>query len=332
MQAYITKSSKSPLNQKLINEALDILYKVGIPFTQKTEKALQSMAMCFLAVAGVTKSWKEAKGQNENRHLTTRKIIEFVNQHYEENISSGSYDDVRRKHLKLLTLADLVLNSAKNPSASTNDPTRGYTLHSEFKNLIVNYDTNQWDIKLKLFLKNRPTLAVIISRKRNIDKIPVKLPDNTLLDFSKGEHNQLQREIIEEFLPRYGKDSEVLYIGDTSNKFLYRQDSKLKKLGFFELAHDELPDIVAYNKNKNWLYLIEAVHSSGPMSEERIIELKKLLKDCKAELIFVTAFISKKVFRSYILDIAWETEVWTADNPDHLIHFNGDKFLGPYKV
>lgn len=273
---------------------------------------------------------KQSKRQNKNRHLTTRKIIEFINEHYEEKISPGSYDDVRRKHLKLLLLADLILNSAKNPSASTNDPTRGYSLHSEFKNLIVNYNTKQWDIKLKLFLKNKLPLSEIIARKRNIEKIPVILPDNITLEFSKGEHNQLQREIIEEFLPRYGKNSKVLDIGDTSNKFLYRQDTKLKELGFFDLAHDELPDIITYDENKNWLYLIEAVHSSGPMSEERILELKRLLKSCKAELIFITAFTSKTIFRKYVQDIAYETEVWTADNPDHVIHFNGDKFFGPY--
>ncbi|MFS2517149.1 MULTISPECIES: BsuBI/PstI family type II restriction endonuclease [Parabacteroides] len=28
-------------------------------------------------------------------------------------------------------------------------------------------------------------------------------------------------------------------------------------------------------------------------------------------------------------DIAWETEVWIAENPGHMIHFNGDRFIGP---
>ncbi len=330
MKVFISKSTKSVLNQKLINEAIDILQQVGIPFDKKTEKGLQSMAMCFLAVAGVTKSWKEAKGQNENRHLKTRDIIKFENEHYEENISSGSYDDVRRKHLKLLILSDLILNSAKNPNAATNDPTRGYTLNSEFRNLLLNYGGPQWDIKLKLFLKNRPSLTEILVRKKDMPKIPIKMPDGKTLEFSQGGHNQLQREIIEEFLPRFGHGCEILYIGDTSNKMLYRNDELLKELNFFELMHDELPDIVAYQKDKNWLYLIEAVYSSGPMSEERIFELKKLLKTCTADLIFVTAFTSKTDFKKYILDIAWESEVWTADNPEHLIHFNGDKFLGPH--
>lgn len=168
MKTYITKSSKTATNQQLINEALYILESLGIPFEKKTEKALQSMAMCFLSVAGISKSWKEAKGLKENRHLKTREIIKYINEHFEENISPGSYDDVRRKHLKLLVLADLVLNSANNPGAATNDPTRGYALRADVKNLLINFNTSQWEIKLKLFLKNQEPLSAILARKRNI--------------------------------------------------------------------------------------------------------------------------------------------------------------------
>ena len=331
MKTYITKSSKTATNQQLINEALYILESVGIPFEKKTEKALQSMAMCFLSVAGISKSWKEAKGLKENRHLKTREIIKYINEHFEENISPGSYDDVRRKHLKLLVLADLVLNSANNPDAATNDPTRGYTLRADVKNLLLNFNTSQWEIKLKLFLKNQEPLSVVLARKRNIVKLPVFLPGNKQISLSKGEHNDLQKQVIEEFLPRFGQGCEVLYVGDTINKILHYEETKLKALGFFKLSNEDLPDIIAYAENKNWLYLIEAVFSSGPMSETRMLELKKQLVNCTAELIFVTAFISKEDFKKYITDIGWESEVWTADNPEHLVHFNGDKFLGPYK-
>jgi BsuBI/PstI restriction endonuclease domain/BsuBI/PstI restriction endonuclease HTH domain len=330
MKEYIVKSTKSAKTIKLINEALSILESVGIPVEKKKERANESMAMAFLAVAGVTGSWKEAKGQDDNRHLKTRTIIEYINAHYEEKISSGSYDDIRRKHLKHLVLADLILNSADNPNASPNDPTRGYALASDFKNLITYYNTKDWEIKLKLFNKNRLPLTEILRRKRDLPKIPITIPGGQKLEFVMGGHNQLQREIIEEFLPRFGNGCEVLYIGDATNRFLFKQDSKLQELGFFELSKDVLPDIVAYDSEKNWLFLIEAVYSSGPMSEERVFELKKLLAKSRAELIFVTAFTMRSDFKKHILDIAWETEVWTADNPEHLVHFNGNKFLGPH--
>ncbi len=327
MKNYITKSTKSKPVQKIINEALEILDSVGIPLNSKTERAMEKMAVCFLAVAGVKKDWSKAI---ENANLKSRDIIKIVNENFEEKISPGSYDDIRRKDLKLLVLADIVINSGVNKGSATNDPTRGYALHPDFKNLIVTYKTKDWKNSLKKFNENKPSLADILSRKRNLEQIPVKLPSGKPLELSLGEHNVLQKEIIEQFLPRFGSDCSVLYIGDTSNKSLHMEIEELKKLNFFELSHDELPDIIAYSKKNNWLYLIEAVHSSGPMSEIRVHQLKKLLKDSKAELIFVTAFLNRAEFRKWVMDVAWETEVWIADNPDHMIHFNGHKFLGSY--
>lgn len=170
-----------------------------------------------------------------------------------------------------------------------------------------------------------------MKREREIAKVNVTLPSGGELTFSLGEHNDLQKAIIEDFLPRYGHGAEVLYVGDTSDKYLYLEKDKLEELNFFEISHEELPDVIAYSKKQNWLYLIEAVHSSGPINELRLIQLQKLTKNCKADIIFVTAFLNRPKFRQFMTDIAWETEVWIADNPDHLVHFNGDKFFGPYK-
>jgi type II restriction enzyme len=261
MKIYITKSTKSKANQKIINEALEILESVGIPFSSKSERGLEKMALSFLAVAGVTKDWKKAKSSEDNIHLKTRDIIQIINKNFEENISPGSYDDIRRKDLKLLVLADIVVNSGVNKGSATNDPTRGYALQPDFKKLIITYNTPNWGITLKAFNKNRPSLSEILARKRNLEKIPVKLPSGKPLELSLGEHNVLQKALIEDFLPRYGSDCEVLYIGDTSNKILHIEEQELKKLKFFDLSHDELPDIIAYSRKNNWLYLIEAVHS-----------------------------------------------------------------------
>lgn len=163
-----------------------------------------------------------------------------------------------------------------------------------------------------------------------MNRVPVLLPGGAALEFSLGEHNLLQKAIIEEFLPRYGYGAEVLYVGDTANKSLHYSAERLKALNFAELAHGELPDVVAYSAEKDWIYLIEAVHTSGPIDPIRKLKLELLAKNCSAGLVFVTAFLDRLTFRKYVADIAWETEVWIADAPDHLIHWNGDKFLGPH--
>ena len=327
MKTYLTKTEKSKKIINLLNQALEILESVGIPIEGKTERALERMALCFLAVSGVRGNWAKARS---NIYLKSRDIIQILNTEFEEKISSGSYDDIRRKDLKLMVVAGLIINSSERPDAATNDPTRGYSLSPEFCALIQAYGSTKWSKSLAAHKKTHQNLAQLLARKRNLPKIPVTLPGGKQLKLSLGQHNELQKRIIEDFLPRFGAGSTILYIGDTSNKSLHLDDAGLKAVDFFDLSHDELPDIIAYNKTKNWLYLIEAVHSSGPMSEIRMLELKKLLTNCSAQIIFVTAFLTRTEMRKWMLEIAWESEVWLAENPDHMIHFNGEKFLGPY--
>lgn len=315
--------------QELINSTLFILDCFGIPL-DTSPRRLERMAIAFLACGDikVIEDLKIAKDWNSGYSLKTRDIINFVNEHFDEKISSGSYDDIRRKDLKLLTLSEVVLRSS--PNSATNDSTRGYSLNPTYAELIRDFGSDNWWHTVSERLKNIEPLSQKLKRDRAIQKVEVILPSGGELSFSAGEHNVLQKAIIEEFLPRFGHGAEVLYVGDTSDKYLYLEKEKLEKLLFFEISHEELPDVIAYSKKKNWLYLIEAVHSSGPISEVRLLQLQKLTKKCTADIVYVTAFLTKQKFRQFITEIAWETEVWIADNLDHLVHFNGDKFLGPY--
>ena len=161
-----------------------------------------------------------------------------------------------------------------------------------------------------------------------MEKMPVKINGNELT-FSPGKHNELQKLIIEEFAPRFAENATCLYVGDTIQKDLVKNETMLSKLGFKMTLHDKLPDVILYVEDKNWLYFIEAVTSVGPMSPKRIKELESMTSDVTAGKIYVTAFLDFKTFKSFSEALAWETEVWIADLPDHMIHLNGDKFLGP---
>ena len=316
--------------KRLIFAMLDILREVGIPL-DGTPRRLEKMAMACMAVGDIKTKFSEAKSANDNHFLTTREIITYENANYGENISSGSYDDIRRKDLLLPVQAQIVLNSSSFDSQATNNPTRGYALNPLFADLVKCYGTAKWKKSLSTYRKQNELLKDELEHKRNLEKIPVKLPSGIELELSAGEHNVLQKQIVEDFLTRFGMGAEVLYIGDTSDKFLYRNDEALGQIGFFTLEHEELPDVVAYCEEKNLLFLIEAVHSAGPMSEIRVRKLKNQLSNCTAIPVFVTTFLNKKEFRKWVTEIAWETEVWIADNPEHMIHFNGYKFLEIHK-
>lgn len=325
--------NKARLIEQLVVQALDILGALGIPIDGLTKRRKERMAKAFLAVAGLKpgQTWADAQSNDTGHRLLSRAIIRFMNSHLAENIADGSYDDIRRKDLVLPVTAGIVLKSAENPDADTNDGTRAYALPPEVGALIRLYGTSEWESALEGFLCDQRTLAEQLSRRRDLSRIDVTVGDGCKLQFSPGPHNQLQKQIIEDFLPLFGHGAQVLYVGDTADKFLFIDEDKLKTLNFFELAHDKLPDVVAYSSEKNWLFLVEAVHSANPISELRRHTLETLAEGCTADLVYVTAFPTKDVFRKHAKDIAWETEVWIADAPEHLIHFNGDKFLGPHK-
>ncbi len=322
--------NKTTKVKRLIFSILDVLGNAGIPL-DGTSRRLERMAMACLAVGNIRTSFQEAKSANDGCFLTTREIIAYENNCYGENISSGSYDDIRRKDLQLLVEAQIVLNSSSFDSQATNNPTRGYALNPIFAELLESYGTERWSEELETYKNKVRLLNEELERKRNLEKIPVKLPSGISILLSAGEHNILQKNIVESFLPRFGMGAEVLYIGDTSDKYLYMNKEALEQIQFFELEHEELPDVVAYCKDKNILFLIEAVYSSGPMSEIRVRKLKKQLEKCTAIPIFVTTFSNKKAFRKWVADIAWESEVWIAESPEHMIHFNGYKFLEIHK-
>ncbi len=326
MKINLTGNKKTKL-KNLIFKTLDILAAIGMPLDDLSDRRKERMVLALLSVGNIKTSFSEVLSIQDNHFLKTRDIIEYENANFSEKISSGSYDDIRRKDLIRLVVAGLVYNSSSIEAKATNNPTRGYGLNPLFADLLKSYNTQIWDEELAKFLLKNKSLKEEMEHKRNLQKIPVALPSGENIELSYGEHNILQKEIIETFLSKFGFNSQVLYVGDTSDKFLYKDEKMLSALNCFELKHDELPDVIAYSKEKNLLSLCEAVHSVGPMSELRVLKLKELLKNCTAEIIFLTAFLNKKDFRKWALDIAWETEVWIAETPEHMVHFNGYKFL-----
>ena len=163
-----------------------------------------------------------------------------------------------------------------------------------------------------------------------MSKVPVTLPGGSIVKLSPGDHNILQRLVIEEFAPRFAPGAAVLYLGDTADKRLVVSEEDLAKLNVPPMSHDKLPDVVLYDFRRNWLFLIEAVTSHGPVSPKRHSELEAMLAACPAGRVYVTAFLDFTAFRRYAANLVWESEVWIADAPDHMIHYDGDRFLGPH--
>lgn len=163
-----------------------------------------------------------------------------------------------------------------------------------------------------------------------MNKLPVKLAAGDIIRLSPGRHSDLIRAVIEEFAPRFVPEGILIYAGDTGEKWGYFDKPLLTQLCVEVDGHGKMPDVVLYYAEREWLVLVEAVTSHGPVDGKRHDELAGLFAGSKAGLVYVTAFPSKAVMARYLGAIAWETELWCADAPSHLIHFNGARFLGPY--
>ena len=215
------------------------------------------------------------------------------------------------------------------PGLPTNSPNAHYAISDAALIAVKTYGTRKWKPSARKFLEEHGALRGLYSLERESHRIPITLPDGQKIHLSPGIHNELQRAIVEQFAPRFAAGSELLYLGDTSKKNLIVSAAELVRLHLTISKHDKLPDVVLYDRTRGWLFLIEAVTSHGPVSPKRLIELEAMLSNCPAGGVFVSAFPDLAEFKRHARNIAWETEVWLAAVPDHLIHFNGDRFFGP---
>ena len=301
-----------------IEETRDFLNHIGMP------KAQQADICCYviLAMAGIKPDmqWKEAT----NEWIRIHDIIQFANFYYGTTYAENSRETFRKQTLHHFRTAALVEDNGK----ATNSPNYRYRLTEETLQMLRVRDTTEWQPYLRRFLHYHQSLIEMYASKKKMSMMPVKINGQDF-SFSPGKHNELQKAIIEEFAPRFAPNSECLYVGDTIEKDLVKNVEKLTKLGFEITLHDKMPDVVLYREDKDWLYFVESVTSVGPMDPKRILEITEMTKDVTAGKIFVTAFLDFKTYKRFSEELAWETEVWIAEMPEHMIHLNGDKFLGP---
>ncbi|MBV34396.1 MAG: restriction endonuclease [Rickettsiales bacterium] len=318
--------------QQKLTEAQTLLQALGLPKQQHNKRS----GWVLLALANVKPqdSWQDAQAPL----LPTVDIMQFIREHYGQDYKPNSRETIRRQTLHQFEQARIVDRNRDNPARPTNSKDNNYSLNQPIIDVLKEYPDGAWQQKINEFNEEIHNLQELYQRKLDMEKIPVRLPNGDEIKLSPGKHNQLHADIVHEFCPRFiGESGLVLYIGDTASsrneggKLLILEATQLQALGVPPMSHDKLPDVVVYDEKREWLFLIEAVTSHGPVSPKRWMELEKALETCKVGRVYVTAFPDAAEFRRHAADVAWETEVWIADNPDHMIHFNGDRFLGPHK-
>lgn len=318
------KSWSAAAAKNKLREAMGALAALGFAPKQSNEAA----AYTLLALLDLqpTAPWKSAI--QPLRGITP--IIEFVAKAYRRHFKPNTRETIRDEAVKYFVESGMVLRNPDNPSRPTNSGNTVYQVEPSALLLFRSYGSLEWSVRLKEYQKARTNIRQEIARERKLARVPVCLPSGKTVRLSPGGQNPLIKAIIEEFCARFVQGATVVYIGDTENKFEHLHANYLAGLGVKIDSAAKMPDLVVHDTARNWLLLIEAVTSAGPVDGKRRKELKELFRGSKAGLVFVTAFKTRRAMQSFLTHISWETEVWIAETPDHVIHFNGERFLGPY--
>lgn len=308
-----------------VDEAIDALTQLGFPRQQLNERS----GLVLLALLDLTprKPWSEATAPL--RGVTP--MMDHMAEHYGKRYAPNSRETVRRQTVHQFLQGGLILQNPDQPDRPVNSGKTTYQVNSFALDLLRAYGQRDWALALRRYQLRVDALKERWARERQLQRIPVVLPDGAELTLSPGGQNVLIAALVKDFCPMFTPGGRVLYVGDADEKFSVYDRQGLEALGVVIEEHGKMPDLVVHYADRDWLVLIEAVTSHGPVDAKRHEELQSLFEDSTAGLVFVTSFLDRRTLAKYVSDISWETEVWVADSPTHLIHFNGDRFLGPYE-
>lgn len=308
-----------------IEEAQGILRALGFDHERSNERS--ALTLLALTAVGPDGVWSEAT----NETYGTRALMDFIRDEYDVNYAPNSRETFRRFTLHQFADELLVEQNRDHPGRPVNSPKWNYAIHPSALAVIETYGTPQFEGILAEYLAERPGQIQTYARAREMHRIPITLPDGEPLTLSPGGQNVLIKQMLDELCSRYTPGGEPIYIGDADAKWAYFNKECLSDLGVEVDSHGKMPDLVVYMRDKNWLVLMEAASSHGPVDAKRYHELAQLFAGSTAGLVYISCFPDRKTMRKYLADIAWETEVWCADTPSHMVHFNGERFLGPYQ-
>ena len=264
--------------------------------------------------------------------LGVRAILDWIRNQLGHEVAENTRETYRRQTLHQFRDAGFIIYNEDNPGRPTNSKDTNYRLNPQALEVIRKYGTPEFEVAVSEYLVEAPGLLSIYQAARQLTRIPVTLPGGIELSLGGGGQNVLIKQMIVDFCAYFTPGGEVLYIGDADEKFRHFEESKLASLGVSVDLHGKLPDLVVYLPQRNWLFLMEAASSHGPVDAKRHGELQALFADSTAGLVYVSCFPDRATMRKFLTDLAWETEAWCASDPTHMIHLNGERFLGPYEA
>jgi type II site-specific deoxyribonuclease len=307
-----------------VQESQDILR--AFEFDRK--RTNETSARTLLALAGLDENSTWADATNER--MGVRYILDWMRGPLRHPIAENSRETIRRFVLHQFVDAGFCLYNDDDPARPTNSSKNNYRLNPEALLTIKLYGTPDFVPAVEEYLAEVGSLTAKYQAARDLARIPVTTPTGEVFTLKGGGQNILIKEMVENFCAYFVPGGEILYVGDADDKLATFERDRLASLGVVVDEHGKMPDLVVYQASSNWLFLMEAASTHGPVDHIRYSELSRMFAGSSAGIIYVSCFPNRSVMRRFLADLAWETEVWLSSDPTHMIHLNGDRFLGPY--
>ena len=307
-----------------ILEAQEVLQMLGLPRPQTNERS----ALTLLALLDLRpdRGWSQAGSPL----MGVTPMMDFMRDHYGKVYAPNSRETVRRYTVHQFLEAGLLRRNPDDPKRPTNSGLTVYQVPEELLSVLRKFGTEEWEDALSDWLDLVPSLQERWNEQRATEMVSVSLPSGAEVLLSPGGQNPLLKDLIEEFCPRFTPAGQVMYVGDAQDKYVFHDQEMFDVLGLDLDEHGKMPDLIVLDESREWLFLIEAVTSHGPIDPMRKSDLASMFSAAGVRMVYVTAFEDRHSFARFLPSIAWETEVWVADDPTHMIHFDGERFLGPY--
>ncbi len=319
-----TTGKGKPRGARKLKEAIAILCAMG--FGPKQSNEVAGYVLLAMLDLGPYDPWQNAK--DPLRGITP--IIDFVANKYRLRYAPNTRETIRDEAVKYFVEEGLLAKNPDDQSRPTNSGKTVYQIEPTARGLCKAFKTDGWKPALKRYLAEKEVIKRELQRARAIARIPVCLPSGREITLSPGGQNPLIKAFVEDFCTRFVPGGVVLYVGDAENKFQFFETEYFARLGVQIDSAAKMPDVVVHDPKREWLVIGEAVTSAGVVDGKRRRELKELFAGFSTGLVFVTAFEDRDAMGRFLSRISWETEVWIAEDPDHIVHFNGERFLGPY--
>jgi hypothetical protein len=211
-----------------------------------------------------------------------------------------------------------------------------YTLASSFTSLFDPHLTGAAQQEAIAMWQGENLSAGALARIQLVGKGAIASTGGVMVTFPNGETRRLahgpssiiSKAVIEEFSKRFLGQPGVIFLSESGNKVLKRDDVLASAIGLKIPADKYLPDIllVDLSPKEPLIVFVEVVATDGPISaprKEAFLEITRSAGFPDGNVAFVTAYLDrgKPAFKKTVPELAWNSFAWFASEPDHIVAF-----------